>query len=133
MILSLNVNEECYSIKMIYPKSIHLKTKQYKHEFYINHDKKTVDGAIISFSLTPTNGHEKKQYMKIMSRMLLMCFIIEIFIALMFVIEGTQLEFPLPDPRDPLGTPMDLIKYFFLTIFKSESVERTHLYSYVFH
>ena len=47
---------------------------------------KRPDGIVLSTSLTPKNGHEKKQYMKVMSRMLLICFIIGIFIALIFVI-----------------------------------------------
>ena len=51
--------------------------------------------------------------------------------------EGTQLEFPFPNSGDPSGTPTDSKKktklLFRLNLFKSESVERTHLYSYVFH
>ena len=50
---------------------------------------------------------------------------------------GTQPEFPFPNSEDPPGTPTDSEKKknlsFLLNIFKSESVERTHLYSYVFH
>ena len=30
-----------------------------------------------------------------------------------FLIEGTQPGFPIPNPRDPPGTPMDLIKHIF--------------------
>ena len=47
---------------------------------------KRPDGAVISSSLAPKNGHEKKQYMKIISRMLMICFIIGIFTILIFVI-----------------------------------------------
>ena len=49
--------------------------------------------------------------------------------------EGTQLEFPFPNSGDPPGTATDSKKNlsFLLNLFKSESVERTHLYSYVFH
>ena len=50
--------------------------------------------------------------------------------------EGTQPGFPFSNSGDPPGTPTDLKKInlsFRLNLFKSESVERTHLYSYVFH
>ena len=50
--------------------------------------------------------------------------------------EGTQPGFPFSNWGDPSGTPTDLKKInlsFRLNLFKSESVERTHLYSYVFH
>ena len=51
--------------------------------------------------------------------------------------EGIQSEFPFPNSRDPSGTPTYSKKktklLFRLNLFKSESVERTHLYSYVFH
>ena len=52
------------------------------------------------------------------------------------VYEGTQPEFPFPNSGDPSGTPTNWKKnkpLFRLNLFKSESVERTHLYSYVFH
>ena len=40
--LGLNVNEGCYYIKVVYTKLIHVKTEQYEHEFYINHDKRNL-------------------------------------------------------------------------------------------
>ena len=50
--------------------------------------------------------------------------------------EGTQPEFPFPNSGDPPDTPTDSKKTnlsFSLNLFKNESVERTHLYSYIFH
>ena len=50
--------------------------------------------------------------------------------------EGTQPEFPFPNSGDPPGTPTDSKKqtfHLYSNIFKKESVERTHLYNYVFH
>ena len=50
--------------------------------------------------------------------------------------EGTQPEFPFLNSGDPPSTPTDSKKKNFsfrLNLFKSEFVERTHLYSYVFH
>ena len=79
MILGLNVNEGCYYIKVVYLKLIHLKMMKCEHGFYINHDRRHLIELLYP-------GHEKKQYMIMMSRMLLICFIIRIFIALMFVI-----------------------------------------------
>ena len=38
VILNLNVSKWCYYIKVVYPKLIHLKMKQWEHGFYINHD-----------------------------------------------------------------------------------------------
>ena len=43
---------------------------------------KRPDGTVIFSSLTPKNRHEKKQYMKIISRMLMICFIIGILTTL---------------------------------------------------
>ena len=47
------------------------------------------------------------------------------------ICEGNQPEFPFPNSGDPPGTPTDSKKNlsFRLNLFKSESVERTHLYS----
>ena len=49
--------------------------------------------------------------------------------AKLAVSEATQLRFPIPNLGDPPGTPMDLKKNlsFLFNLFKSESVERTHL------
>ena len=85
VILGLNVHEGCYYIKVVYIKLIVLEMKQCEHECYIHHNGRP-DIATTSFLLSPQNGHEDKQYMKIISRILLICFIIGIFTALLFVI-----------------------------------------------
>ena len=105
MILGLNVRELCYYIKVIYIKPIHLKKKQCEHEFYIYVPRwKIPNGAATSFSLTPKNGHEKKQIMKIMSRMLLIYFILNLHSINVFNCSWQNVVKHLP-------TPM----YFFIT------------------